>query len=425
MTNVSVKSTSRDKGEIFIGWTSPFEIDRAQFPPPFEYDVYRSVDAVDFLKANEQRLTDTTFVDKFLNTQEAPFSYCVVVYSPNGLTRTNPLDTSGVAWSPWLTSKPVKDAVQLQWKTHTPWSNMTEKFAFHYVFRKTSDEPSFTLIDSVDTRLLEGDELFSYKDIGKQANFSWTANTLYQYRISTTGSYNNPKIREPLVNFSNEATGQPLDNQPPCPPVLTVSHLSCGDLAISACILNEYKNTVEWQEPACARDVVLYKIFFAARPDDDPVLIASESTAFITHIKSDHSFAGCYQVTAVDWQGNESARSEEICTDNCPAIFVPNVFTANADGYSDSFPAVNVNVNDPVRCSRFLERLSVKIFNRWGEEVYVSQQGTDAQFDWIGFDKQGKELPAGTYFYTLDAQFNVLDPAQRNQRLKGWVNLLR
>ncbi len=42
ITHVSVAKTSPDEGQILIRWTSPFDIDPIQYPPPYRYKVYRA-----------------------------------------------------------------------------------------------------------------------------------------------------------------------------------------------------------------------------------------------------------------------------------------------------------------------------------------------------------------------------------------------
>jgi hypothetical protein len=426
MTNVSVMSTDVNDGQIFLRWTSPFEINKSQFPPPYEYEVYRSNNGIAFTKASSTRLTDTTFVDRSINTFDNRYAYRIVVYSPGGLTKENPVDTSAVAFYPRLVSERGKNTVVLKWDAIVPWSNLNERFPYHYIYRKSFKTSTYVLIDSLDIRTLSDEAIFEYVDKGQYKQQPLEQNTIYHYKVSTTGTYDNPKIIEPLINFSNEILGQPIDTTPPCQPVLTVNHISCENFVQSNCRLTEFKNTLEWEIPGnCGNDVVSYKIFFSETPSNEPMLLSTVSNEMFAHSKM-NSFAGCYQVVAVDWSGNESMASEVQCVDNCPNIFIPNVFTANDDGYNDSFPGTNKSNDDPTRCFRFVDELSFKIYNRWGKEVYAfTAIAPDGHFDWKGLDKEGKELPAGIYYYIADAKFNVIDANQQQQVLKGWVNLIR
>ena len=81
--------------------------------------------------------------------------------------------------------------------------------------------------------------------------------------------------------------------------------------------------------------------------------------------------------------------------------FVPNVFSPDGDGYNDylKIPFLGGFPGN-----------TVVIFNRWGKKVY---EATDYKDNWDGGD-----LPAGTYFYVVNA------PNMKNE-LKGSVTILR
>ena len=84
--------------------------------------------------------------------------------------------------------------------------------------------------------------------------------------------------------------------------------------------------------------------------------------------------------------------------------YVPaNIFTPNSDGLNDFFeiPALPVDF-----CSA--QFASIKIFNRWGKEVYSSTSNT---FKW-----DGKGVNDGVYFYVIDYQTTTY---------KGSVTLVR
>jgi gliding motility-associated-like protein len=78
--------------------------------------------------------------------------------------------------------------------------------------------------------------------------------------------------------------------------------------------------------------------------------------------------------------------------------FVPNVITPNGDGSNDAF---EIRVDG---------RVSLQIFNRWGLNVYKSE---NYQNDW-----QGGELASGVYFYEITF-------SDKNTRCNGWVQVLR
>ncbi len=77
-----------------------------------------------------------------------------------------------------------------------------------------------------------------------------------------------------------------------------------------------------------------------------------------------------------------------IYVEDCP-VFVPNVFTPNADGKNDKFTID----------ARGLASLHVKIFNRWGMLIYewFTNDG-----GWDGSMNNGSKASDGTYFFIAD-----------------------
>jgi len=114
------------------------------------------------------------------------------------------------------------------------------------------------------------------------------------------------------------------------------------------------------------------------------------------------SLAGCYAIKAVDRVGNVSRYSNVFCIDNCPLYQLPNTFTPNGDGANDVF--------HPFLPYRFVPKIEMKIFNRWGDKVFETE---DPYIGWDGTDqKTGKPLSDGVYLY---AGFYY------EERLGGWV----
>lgn len=72
---------------------------------------------------------------------------------------------------------------------------------------------------------------------------------------------------------------------------------------------------------------------------------------------------------------------------------VPKGISPNGDGLNDGF---NIEIFNPIE---------VKIFNRYGMEVYAHGEGYIDQ--WKGQDKNNRELPSGTYFYHFKTLFDT------------------
>lgn len=70
-------------------------------------------------------------------------------------------------------------------------------------------------------------------------------------------------------------------------------------------------------------------------------------------------------------------------------VTIYNGFSPNNDNINDSFTIKNID-NYPDN--------TVKIFNRWGQEIYNKNEYIN---DWKGINNSGEPLPDGTYFYIL------------------------
>jgi len=74
-------------------------------------------------------------------------------------------------------------------------------------------------------------------------------------------------------------------------------------------------------------------------------------------------------------------------------VIVPEGFSPNNDGLDDTWIIIRP----------FGTVLNVKVFNRWGNEVYRNENYMN---DWRGkgiANFMGEDLPEGTYFYTVEA----------------------
>jgi hypothetical protein len=440
ITNVTVDVTNRTTGEVTIKWRPPFEADKIQFPPPYQYEVFRAEGFSGDIKltpAFPGKRADTVFVDSGLNTQEIVYNYRVVAYDNNGTK----IDTSPTASTVRLEASPQFLQIALLWNADVPWSNKTQDYPRHLIYRGPANatEGQLVLFDSVDVN----QEQFKYVDAGLDETKT------YCYRVMTRGAYGNPLIDEPLNNFSQIVCARPNDNVPPCTPTLAIEALNCEEYFQNySCGANVFSNTLTWNRPAdaiCREDIQGYRIYKSSTIDGifDSLDIPLVRDTFYIDANLP-SFAGCYKIRSVDRAGNVSAFSEPFCFDNCPYYELPNVFTPNGDGCNELFSAFSdrVSVDEdglgpcgaPVdledlkkRCARFVKKVSVTIYNRWGKEVYTYESGSENNIyiDWDGRDSGGKELSSGIYYYSAEVIFDVVDPKNQKQIIKGWVQIVR
>jgi hypothetical protein len=436
LTNVDITETSETDGEIFVRWIQPINVDPAAFPPPYTYELSRALGFTGDAgrEVLGTGLTDTTFVDTGLNTMNQVYNYRVKLFDRNGAL----VDSSSSASSVWLDAESLNQSIQLNWQAEVPWSINTQSFPIHNIYRNNvldAFPDSLVLIAQVEVNRVGQ----TYLDDGSDVGEPLSQDLEYCYYVETFGSYDNPLIVEPLINKSQIICAQPGDEIPPCTPILSLEVRDCEQfLADKPCGFTDFSNTISWRRDpnaSCDDDIRSFNIYFSSTGLDGPYdLIANVPDTFFIH-QGLTSFAGCYQVSAVDRSGNESGLTEALCIDNCPNYYLPNVFTPdNGDNINDHFEAYFDFVGnmdpDPSKCPRFVEAINIQIVNRWGKEVY-SFSSTEPEnegnviFRWDGTDKNGNPSPGGIYYYVADITYNMLDPTQRNTQIKGWVHLLR
>lgn len=448
ITNVTVDVTDASDGQITVRWMPPFEADPVAFPPPYTYQVGR---ADGF--AGDQNLvivgttSDTTFIDNGLNTRTNVYNYRIIAVANNGA----PLDPSATASSVRLEADSEVNSIRLSWTAAVPWSNQIQTPPNrHLIFRgaEGASDDELVLIDSVDVTAGGG---FSYLD-----DSPLDPNQFYCYKVMTRGAYGNPRIVEPLENFSQVICAQPGDTLAPCKPLTPVPDqpIDCATYVLDTetCGRNIFSNTLHWTrtQDDCQNDVSYYRIWVASTTTGTYVPLPIEVRDTIYVDENLPSYARCYKIQAVDRSGNESELSDPVCFDNCPYYELPNIFTPNGDNCNDRFSAFSAsNRSAPgggetpdgthdrcagalppdivAKCARFVERVVVRIYNRWGKEVYAYESGGERTIyvDWDGRDHNGRELASGIYYYVADVTFDSVDPAKQNQIIKGWVHLMR
>lgn len=121
----------------------------------------------------------------------------------------------------------------------------------------------------------------------------------------------------------------------------------------------------------------------------------------------------CYFVVAVEntnmYGFAEHANSNIKCSEFTPTVFIPNAFTP--DGFNPVFR--------PKYTYMKLPKFEMRIFNRWGELVYNSEDPLEG---WNGkIFGSSTEAPDGTYIYHI--RFYGIDDKQ--MVFDGHINLLR
>lgn len=423
ITNVTVNKTDDVNGEIRISWTSPFDLDKIQYPPPYQYKVQRGNGFIggDWSTLTASNIADTTFLDSNLITEDTVYHYRILLFVPS--ISTTAVDTSSTASSVKLESVATDKHIELTWDARVPWSNFLELHPYHYIYRsETDNDDDFVLIDSVAV----SDKGLTYLDVGRYLSQGLDDHKIYFYRVETIGGYGNPKIKEPFSNFSQIVSNHILDTTPPCPPLVMISRPDCATLPCTG----TYSNTISWKnstESGCGDDVVYYEVYTSQTPTGEFIkwIDHLENTMVMQENLTDMSV--CYKVVAVDWVGNRSSDSEISCGENCPLIYMPNVFTPGVTPeYNDTFRPFSATGDIMNKeCSRFIDYLSLTIINRWGEEIFVSESEDIGTVYWDGKNSAGKEMDSGVYYYTADVRLKYSSEKTEMKTIKGWVHLIR
>jgi len=99
-------------------------------------------------------------------------------------------------------------------------------------------------------------------------------------------------------------------------------------------------------------------------------------------------FEKCYRIRAIEKDGNrQQSISNEICLPYETVVWIPNSFTPNGDGLNDSFSIFSIAVKE----------MHLKIFNRWGEILFSSD---DKSKSWTGINGS-KPVKQGVYYYQI------------------------
>jgi len=390
ITNVSIVNTDIILGSDSISWSKPTEFDTNQAPGPYRYIIYQSSDfygnslnPIDSLNG----LDDTIYFSQNLNTVTNPYSYRIDLYNVQPSNRFK-IGSTHIASSIFLTLTPADRKMKLQWNMTTPWINNT-----YIIYRKNNTTNNF---DS----------------IGSTANTYFTDyflenDTTYCYFIKSIGGYNIPNIIHPIINFSQKACAKPIDTEPPCPPSINV---------IPDC--QSGYNTVNWQfADSCITGIAYINIWYSPNLNKDLQIIHTINNYNIDkyiHINTS-SIAGCYAVNAIDSNNNIGSLSNVVCidVDSCFYYTLPNFFSPNNDGKNDFFRPFPY---------RFINKIDLKIFNRWGRIVFETN---NPDINWDGKEMNtGKDCADGVYFFTCKVyEQRLIGEVERI--IKGSITIMR
>ena len=371
VTNVSVNHPDLANA-MYVAWSKPKDV---TFSTNSFYELSRSEDGQNFNSVYTSiGINDTTYFDVGISANDKQYFYKIQLFDGSLVGESS-------ATSHWLTLSPQDNAIVLNLESNTPW----EDTAF-VVFRKN---PNAIVFDSIATTT---DNFYLDKGLKN--------GEMYCYFVKTIGRYSGTKTISPLINLSNNLCNSPIDSTPPCPPEITI---------VEDCKNSQLHFYFE-SDSVCLEDTEIYTIYLL-NGNDKKFITTMDSTYYF--YENLNSIAGCYVVTATDSFGNESVISNQICAENCPEYKLPNVFSPNEDNVNDLFVPIK---------NKHIESVDMKIFNRWGQEVF---QTNEVKINWNGRKRGEKgDCSEGVYFYVCTINELKLNGIS-SYKLKGTVILIR
>jgi gliding motility-associated-like protein len=421
LTNVDVNTTA-PAGQITVKWSQPKPDNTTTFGAPYGYRLSRGIgpSPTSFAPvATITNLTDTTYVDRGINTATTQFTYQLTFFSTDRSTGTavEKTEVSTPASSVRTALVPNSDkSITVNWTYNVPWDNTQQPTL---IFRQDPGSSTFTQVGTATPGTTSG----TYLDRDSRLQFGRT----YCYYVQTNGRYLdllNSANQPILTNLLNKSQQQCVQLNPtPCTPVLSLRQLNCDSLASSPLFPSpsqRYQNSLRWSignTPASCSSAAAYYRVLRSETSGGP-FVALDSTKQLSYVhRLLAKSTGCYVVQAVDSTGLRSAFSNVVCQSECVFFLLPNIFTPNGDGTNDLF---RPKTTSPLR------RTHIQVFNRWGRKVYESDQ--DPYINWTAGGTTADGITSGIvaggiYYYLAEVEFD--DTANTKRTFKGWVEVAR
>jgi gliding motility-associated-like protein len=99
---------------------------------------------------------------------------------------------------------------------------------------------------------------------------------------------------------------------------------------------------------------------------------------------------GWYSLTVEDFNGCITKDSVKVEPQNRSCLVIPNAISPNGDLINDVWNIQNIHL---------YPEADVRIFNRWGNVVWVSEKGYPKPWDGT---REGRDLPVDSYHYIID-----------------------
>ena len=181
--------------------------------------------------------------------------------------------------------------------------------------------------------------------------------------------------------------------------------------------INNYKSYTHWNTYKTWKSGVKeYQLQLEKEGSFKTIYTSSNMDSSFIHDQTLEKINGpyCYRIMAVSGDAKDTSLSNISCIISPSKLFFPNAFSPNGDGVNDKISVHSLFVENNTNFSG--RNFTLEIFNRWGEQVYVSQSIND---EWDGMYK-GTLIQSGVYMYQLKA----MGVDNRSYSLKGTITIV-
>ncbi len=384
-------------GDIELRWAQPRDLDTIPALGPYEFIITRHPDLygnnVDQVFSKQTAdISDTVFIDTDVDTRTFPHSYSIVLYNNESGNRFAISDT---IIKPEIASSLIPELIgtdnqiEIKMVKNVPWINYD-----YTIFRYNDGLGDFEEIGYTTDPI--------YMDKGLVNNQE------YCYRVVSTGWRSIENRFYENSNISHINCTEPVDSIPPCTPILN---------GYSDC--DEFCNYLSWNfsDESCLEDVKYYNLYYSPSNTGTPTLInpldsllKEDSTYIDCRDFNVESLSGCYYISAVDYYGNESDLSSQLCLDECSNFILPNVFSPNNDMENDLYISQK---------TAYVEKVDFQVYNRWGLLVFNT---VDPDINWDGkINNTDRLVSPGVYYYICEVFEPRISDVNASYTLTGFI----
>ncbi len=109
---------------------------------------------------------------------------------------------------------------------------------------------------------------------------------------------------------------------------------------------------------------------------------------------------GNYRIRLIDNNGCINNKRIYLTAELPACLDIPNAFSPNNDQYNDIWDIQNP-LDENMDLSLIYPEMIIKVFNRWGQVVWISDRGYPKSGAWKGTDSHGRDLPVDSYHYII------------------------